>query len=193
MSAPGSVSRRVAGFALVASACAAAQAAPTAYTTVLPSSTVTFSATQMGVKMPGRFERLSAQVDFVPAAPAQSRVSVSVDAASVNAGSGQTNALLAGTDWLDAKAYPQARFVSTRFDPAGPGRYWVSGTFTVKGRSRPLRVLVVTHPTGADLALDADFTLQRTAFGLGTGSWADTGVVAAAIPVHVHLLLAPKG
>ncbi len=191
MSSP--LSRFAAGLVLAGSACALAQAAPAAYTRVLPGSTVTFSATQMGVKMPGRFDRLTAQVDFVPGAPAQSKVSVSVDAASVDAGSGQTNTLLTGSDWLDAKAYPQDRFVSSRFDAAGPGRYWVSGTFTAKGHSQPLRVLVVTHPVGANLALDADFTLQRTALGLGTGSWADTSVVAAAIPVHVHLLVGPKG
>jgi polyisoprenoid-binding protein YceI len=39
--------------------------------------------------------------------------------------------------------------------------------------------------------MDADFKLQRTAWGLGSGSWADTSVVAADIPVHVHLVVAP--
>ena len=181
------------GLALAASLAAPAWAQPGAYTHVLPASTVTFSATQMGVAMHGRFARLSAQIDFVPADLAKSHVSVTIDAASVDAGSSQTNALLTGADWLDAKAYPQARFVSSSFAPDGPGRYWVSGQFTAKGHTQPMRVLVTTQAAGADLAMDADFTLQRTTFGLGTGSWADTGVVAAGIPVHVHLLVAPQG
>ncbi|MGC9185368.1 MAG: tape measure protein [Thiomonas sp.] len=104
----------------------------------------------------------------------------------------QTNALLTGADWLAAQADPQARFVSSSFAADGPGRYWLTGTLTAKGHSQPLRLLVTSHPAGADLVLDTSFTLNRTVFGLGTGSWADTSVVAAAIPVQVHLVLSPQ-
>ena len=167
--------------------------AQTAYTRTLPASTVDFSATQMGVAMHGHFKTVVAAVDFLPADLPKSHVSVAINAASVDAGSGQTDDLLTGSDWLDAKAYPQDRFVSTGFTPAGPGKYWLTGQFTVKGKTQPLRVLVTTHPAGANLVMDADFPLNRTAFGLGTGSWADTGVVAATLPIHVHLLVAPQG
>jgi len=183
--------KRWAGLAGAVAFSAAAHAQPAAYTHVLPASTVTFSATQMGVPMHGRFKTVDAQVDFLPGDLARSHVSVAVQAASIDAGSAQTDALLTGADWLAAPANPQARFTSAQFTAAGPGRYWVSGTLTVKGHSQPLRVLVTTHPAGADLAMDAAFTLDRTAFGLGTGSWADTSVVAAAIPVQVHLVVAP--
>lgn len=177
------------------SICAAAWAQPVpaaAYTHALPASSVSFSATQMGVPMKGHFKTLTAQIDFMPGDLAKSHVEVAVQSASVDAGSAQTNALLAGADWLAAKADPQARFVSSQFTPDGPGRYWVSGTFSVKDHSQPLRVQVSTHPDGKDLIMDAAFTLDRTAFGLGTGSWADTSVVAAAIAVQVHLVVSPQ-
>ncbi|NNM63670.1 MAG: YceI family protein [Burkholderiales bacterium] len=167
--------------------------AQTAYTRVLPASKVDFSATQMGVAMHGHFKTLMAAVDFLPTDLAKSHVSVVINAASVDAGSGQTDDLLTGSDWLDAKAYPQDRFTSTGFTPAGPGKFWLTGQFTVKGKTQPLRVLVTTHPAGANLVMDADFQINRMAFGLGTGSWADTGVVAAALPIHVHLVVAPQG
>ncbi|MGE0071984.1 MAG: YceI family protein, partial [Thiomonas sp.] len=125
---------------------AAAHAQPVAYTHVLPTSSVTFSATQMGVPMHGRFKAVDAQVDFLPSDLAKSHVSVAVQAASIDADSAQTNALLTGADWLAAQTHPQARFTSTQFTADGAGRYWVSGTLTVKGRSQPLRVLVTTHP-----------------------------------------------
>ena len=180
------------GLACAAWLGASARAQPVAYTHALPASSVTFSATQMGVLMKGRFKTVSAQVDFVPADLARSHVTVAVQAASVDAGSAQTNALLTGADWLAAQADPQARFVSSSFAPDGPGRYWLSGIFSVKGHSQPLRVLVNTHPAGAELVMDASFNLDRTSFGLGTGSWADTSVVAASIPVQVHLVVAPQ-
>ena len=170
---------------------AGAQAAPAVYAQVQPGAQVDFQATQMGVAMKGHFGTVHAQVHFTPQDPKSSSVQVSVDAASVHAGSAQTDELLRGPDWLDAKADPQARFVSSAWSAAGPGRYWVDGQFTVRGVTHPLRVLVSTHAQGQALALDADFKLQRTAWGLGSGSWADTSVVAADIPVHVHLVVAP--
>lgn len=185
------IAKGIIGLACAAAFTAAASAQPVAYTHVLPASTVTFTATQMGVPMHGRFKTVDAEVDFVPGDLAKSHVRVAVQAASIDAGSAQTDELLTGADWLAARTHPQARFTSTQFTADGPGRYWVSGTLTVKGHSQPLRVLVITHPAGADLAMDAAFTLDRTAFGLGTGSWADTSVVAAAIPVQVHLVVAP--
>ena len=170
---------------------AAAQAAPAVYAQVQPGAQVDFQATQMGVAMKGHFGTVHAQVHFTPQDPKTSSVQVSVDTASVDAGSGQTNELLRGADWLDAKADPQARFVSSAWSAAGPGRYWVDGQFTVRGVTHPLRVLVSTHAQGQELAMDADFKLQRGSWGLGSGSWADTSVVAADIPVHVHLVVAP--
>ena len=184
--------RTLAVLALAALGGAPAWAQPVAYTHALPTSSVTFSATQMGVPMSGRFKTIAAQVDFMPSDLAKSRVSVAVQTASIDAGSTQTNALLTGADWLAAQADPQARFVSSSFAADGPGRYWLTGTLTAKGHSQPLRLLVTSHPAGADLVLDTSFTLNRTVFGLGTGSWADTSVVAAAIPVQVHLVVSPQ-
>jgi polyisoprenoid-binding protein YceI len=170
---------------------ATAQAGPVTYAQVQPGAQVVFQASQMGVTMKGHFGTVHAQVHFTPQDLQASSVQVSVDAASVDAGSSQTNELLRGPDWLDAKADPQARFVSTRWSAAGPGRYWVDGNFTVRGATHALRVLVSTHAQGKALAMDADFKLQRTSWGLGGGSWADTSVVAADIPVQVHLVVAP--
>ena len=182
--------RRLIGAAAALGLAAAAHAAPV-YSHVQPGAQVDFQATQMGVAMKGHFGTVHAQVHFTPQDPKTSSVQVSVDAASVHAGSAQTDELLRGPDWLDAKADPQARFVSSAWSAAGPGRYWVDGQFTVRGITHPLRVLVSAHAQGQALALDADFKLQRTAWGLGSGSWADTSVVAADIPVHVHLVVAP--
>ncbi|SCC91496.1 hypothetical protein THIX_10537 [Thiomonas sp. X19] len=82
----------------------------------LPTSTVDFSATQMGVAMHGHFKALVAVVDFQPAGLAKSHVNVAINAASVDAGSSQTDDLLTGSGWLDAKTYPR----TASFPPASP-------------------------------------------------------------------------
>ena len=180
--------RQVAVALAVAAVLPAASA--TTYTRVLSASSVSFSATQMGVTMPGHFSRMTAQVTFDPAHAAADHLTLSVDTASADAGSSQTTTLITGADWLDAAHHPQASFVASRFTPDGPNRWWVDGTFSVKGHSAPLRVLASAHPQGPDLALDADFDLKRLQWGLGSGAWADTSVVGATLPIHVHLLLA---
>ncbi len=182
--------RRLIGAAAALGLAAAAHAAPV-YTQVQPGAQVDFQAVQMGVPMKGHFGSVTAQIHFAPQDLKASRVEFSVATASVDAGSGQTDELLRGADWLDAKADPQARFVSSAFQPDGPGRYWVSGNFTVRGKSHPLRVLVRTQPSGKALLMQSDFKLDRSAYGLGGGSWADTSVVAADIAVHVRLLAQP--
>ncbi len=152
---------------------------------------VTFSATQMGVVMKGRFGTAQVQGSFNPADLAHSHLTVSVDTASIDAGGKDTDDLLKGPDWLDAPHFPKAVFVSDAFQAAGPGHYRVSGHFTVKGHTHPMTVVAATRSDAHGLHLDADFSIDRTTWGLGTGSWADPGVVAAALPVHVDLLLAP--
>ncbi len=191
LSLPRRATARILGGLVAACALAGAAHAGTVYSHVQPGAQVSFQATQMGVAMKGHFAKVEARVQFAPQQLQRSHVEVAVQAASIDAGSAQTNALLQGVDWLDAKAFAQARFVSSGFTAAGPGRYWVSGDFSVRGHTHKLRVLVTTHAVGAALAMDAHFTLDRSSYGLGAGSWADTGVVAAAIPVHVHLLVAP--
>lgn len=185
------VARRAGATLIAAGGLLAGAQAAEVYTRVEPGAQVAFQATQMGVAMKGHFGAVHAQVHWAPQDLKASRVEVTVDTASVDAGSSQTDELLRGADWLDAKADPQARFVSSAWSAAGADRYWVDGQFTVRGVTHPLRVLVTAHAQGAAQVLDADFQLQRGAWGLGGGSWADTGVVAAAIPVHVQLRVAP--
>ena len=181
--------RRLLGLAAALALAGAADAAPL-YTHVQPGAQVSFQARQMGVAMKGHFATVQAQVRFDPAALQSSRVRVAVDCASIHAGGSQADSLLRGPDWLDAKAHPQARFVSTGFTADGPGRYRVDGQFTVRGITHPMRVLLLTHAAGADLAMDVDFRLDRGSYGVGGGSWADTSVVSGEIPVHVQLLVA---
>ena len=68
------------------SICATAWAQPVpaaAYTHALPASSVSFSATQMGVPMKGHFKTMTAQIDFMPGDLAKSHVEVAVQSASV--------------------------------------------------------------------------------------------------------------
>ncbi len=94
----------------------------------------------------GDFTGVSGRLELNPAAPAMSRVSISIPTASVST----TNAVLDGelksADWLDAATYPTITFTSTKVEPTGPANAKITGDLTIHG---------VTHPVTLDAKFNA--------------------------------------
>lgn len=120
-----------------------------------------------------RFGRMQAQLAGGEDGLAAARVSVTIDAASLEANMPFVAGIVEGDDMLDAARYPSIRFVSTRFERTGASRGLLEGQLTIRKRTRPV-VLVVTFdeaPPGAPgdappLAFSADGQFSRAAFGL---------------------------
>lgn len=183
---------RLAAFGLLAgTALAGAQAAE--FNTVLPErSTVAFSYKQMGVAMDGHFRKFGAQLSFDPAKPQAAQASLEVDITSIDAGSADANGEVLGKPWFDAKAFPSARFVAKSIKPAGPGRYEVLGSLSIKGRSIEINAPATFKQDGADGVFDGSFVLKRADFGIGSGPWADFDVVANEVQIKFHLVAASR-
>ena len=149
-----------------------------------------FSYQQMGVKMDGSFNRFAARLKFDPAKPAVASASFDVQLNSIDAGSADANQELAGKEWFDSARYPLAQFVATRIAPLGGNRYQVTGNLTIKGRSREVSAPVTFTPNGNSAVLEGGFTIQRSDFAIGEGSWADVSIVANPIQIRFKLLAA---
>lgn len=147
-----------------------------------------FTYKQMGVNMDGSFSRFAAKLKFDPAKPEAATASFDVQVASVDAGSADANKELAGKDWFDGVRYPLAQFVSTRIAPLGGNRYQVSGRLSIKGRSHEVSAPVTFSPNGNSAVLEGSFTIQRSDFAIGEGSWADVSIVANPIQIRFKLL-----
>lgn len=172
--------------ALLAAASLAA-AVPAAAQTVVPAgSEIAFTSRQMGVPVEGRFTRWQADVRFDPRAPAQGQVGFTIETGSARFGAAETEAEVVKPAWFDVAAFPQARFRSTAIRATGPGRYEVSGQLTIKGQARDV---VVPVQLDGDTARGR-FTIRRLAFGIGSGDWADTSLVADEVEVRFTLKLA---
>ncbi len=176
-------------------ACAAAFAPPlAAQQRVLPAqSEISFTSRQMGVPVQGRFRSFDAQLEFDPKRPEAARIALRIDLASVAIGTADTEAELAKPGWFDSRRFPQASFTSTRVQPAGPGRYDVTGTLTLKGGSRELSVPVTLLQSGATVTASGSFAIRRLDFGIGDGDWGDTSLVADEVQVKFRLALAGVG
>ena len=88
-------------------------------------------------------------------------------------------------EWFHVAQFPQASFRSSAIKATAPGRYEVSGQLTIKGRSQPLTVPVQLAGNTAT----GSFAIKRLVFGIGSGDWADTSLVADEVQVRFRLQL----
>lgn len=154
-------------------------------TVVKAGSEIAFTSRQMGVPVEGRFTQWDAIVRFDPKAPSAGKVSFSIATGSASFGAAETETEVRKSAWFDVAAFPQARFESSAIRAVGPGRYDVTGQLDIKGRKRDV---VVPVTLAGDVA-SGNFTIQRLAFGIGSGEWADTSMVADEVQVRFKLQL----
>lgn len=154
---------------------------------VQPGSTLAFATTWSGDAVEGRFERWTADIRFSPEALDRSRVSVSIDLASVNTGDSQRDASLPTSDWFDAAAHPKAIFTATRFEKTGEGRFIAHGRLSLRGVSKPQELPFRLQIDGDRAQVSGVTSLDRTAFGVGQGEWTSTDQIPARVTVRIAL------
>jgi polyisoprenoid-binding protein YceI len=126
-----------------------------------------------------RFTKVDASFDYDPKAPEASKISVTIDPASVDTATGadafglKFNKELAGDGWLEANKFPTATFVSTKVEPGAAQTGKVYGDFTLHGVTKPI-VLDVTFngvgsgfvPGSVKTGFSASTTIKRSEFGV---------------------------
>lgn len=158
-----------------------------------PQSEITFTSRQMGVPVEGRFRNFNAQVAFDPKKPEASKISFTVDLASISLGAAESEAELAKQPWFDTRKFPQATFQSTAIKPAGPGRFDVAGQLSIKGKPQAVVVPVTLAQNGTGTTATGAFTIKRLDYKVGEGEWADTSMVANEVQVKFKLALSGVG
>lgn len=154
-------------------------------------STVTSSGKQLGVPVTGIFKKVSGDVSFNPAKLPTSTARVDIDIASYDMGMPEYNKNILTAEWFDAAKFPKATFVSSSIKGAGSA-YTVTGKLTMKGKVQNVTFPVTIKTVGATQQFDGAFTVKRTAFGIGSGDWADTSVVADDVVIKFHLIVPVK-
>jgi polyisoprenoid-binding protein YceI len=119
-----------------------------------------------------RFRTYDAEVTLDPKNPAASKVSFTVDPASVDTLLPDFNTEI-GTQFLNAPEFKEARFVSTRVQPTGADKARVTGDLTIRGVTKPATFEVTF--TGGQLntrsgkpliGLNAVGTIKRSDYGV---------------------------
>jgi polyisoprenoid-binding protein YceI len=146
----------------------------------------------MNVPVEGRFNKFAADVHFDPANVATSNAKIDVDVASFDIGSPDYNKEVAGDEWFDAAHFPHATFVSSQITPAAGGTYAVAGKLTIRGKTTDVTVPVQFHKDGANQVFDGTLPIKRLTYGIGTGEWKDTSVVADDVQIKFHIVTATR-
>lgn len=136
---------------------------------------VDFSYNHLGLSNPSlSFDEFEITLELDPADPTAATVSMTIDPASVVAGSEIWKDHLTSADWLDVEQYPEITFASTAVEGAGDGAYSVTGDLTMHGETKPVTMTVtinaaMNHPMSGDpvIGLDASGETLRSDFGLG--------------------------
>ena len=157
-------------FLLMGQACLA----QTRYQVDSRSSAVGFSIRNFLSQTPGVFHEFDGTLDFSAASPESSKVTFSVDIASIDTKIDKRDAHLRTDNYFGAATYPKMTFTSKTFQRAGIDRYLISGPITIKGHSK--EISVVAHlarsaklwTTGQDsLLFETSFVVDRLEFGVG--------------------------
>lgn len=132
-------------------------------------SKVLFTGSKVTGKHDGGFNQFSGIIDLVNAKPEESKVSIEIETASVfSDADGLTKHLQTG-DFFDVAKFPKASFVSTRIVPdatKGPNNYSVTGDLELRGQKRSVTFPATIVAGVLDVAVDAEFSINRKDFGI---------------------------
>jgi polyisoprenoid-binding protein YceI len=126
----------------------------------------------MVTKVRGSFDEFAGTAVLDGANPANSRVEVTIDAASIDTRNAQRDEHLRSNDFLAMQEYPKITFASTGVRQAGETTFEVTGDLTIKGVTNE-----VTIPFEFEGAAKDPFGNQRVGFeGSATINRKDYGV-----------------
>jgi polyisoprenoid-binding protein YceI len=133
-------------------------------------SEITFRATSRLMNAEGRFARFSGDVVADPAAPTGARISLTIDAASIDTGIEMRDNHLRSSDFLEVDRFPTVTFQSVRVEAAGR-RATVVGRLTLHGVTREIAVPIDVQITSSALVASGEFIVNRGEYAMNYNSF----------------------
>jgi polyisoprenoid-binding protein YceI len=144
-------------------------------------STIKFDV-KSSVKIAGKFDKWDASLTFTSPEESSGVLTITIQAGSVDTGSGMKNNKLKSKDFFAVDENPVITFKSTKFVPTGPDTYEVDGDFTIRGASNPekLKLIVTGKGTGSG-EIKGKMIFNRKTYGM------DKGIPFVKIGDHVEV------
>ncbi|HAU1296015.1 TPA: YceI family protein [Legionella pneumophila] len=151
-------------------------------------SEITFTGTQNGAPVTGRFKAFTGQIFADPSNYKAGSIHITIDMNSIAAPFEDIVTTLASPDWFNVKAFPNAEFKATKFNQLDDKTYEAEGTLTVRDKSAPVTLKFVVEQVSNDQALvEGSTTIKRSTFGVGQGEWASTDEIQDEVIVRFKI------
>ncbi|HEY3171612.1 MAG TPA: YceI family protein [Thermoanaerobaculia bacterium] len=145
-------------------------------------------------KVEGRFRDYDGRILIDRQNPANSRVEVTIQAASIDTGNEKRDADLRSANFFDVEKYPTITFKSTKVTPNGKDLYEVTGDLTMHGVTKTV-IVPVRHTGFLNLGkmekagFEVTFPLNRKDFGITWNRAMDAGGVMLGDDVQITVLV----
>jgi polyisoprenoid-binding protein YceI len=155
---------------------------------------INFSVRHMVVsKVRGRFAKYSGSLDIDEEDLAQSKLDVTIEAASIDTGIVDRDNHLRSADFFDVEKFPELRFRSTRIEKTGDDRYRIIGSLTIRDVTREV-VLDTEYggrakdPWGSErMGFLAKAKIDRKDFGLRWNQVLEAGGVLVGDQIEIDI------
>jgi polyisoprenoid-binding protein YceI len=137
----------------------------------------------MVTKVRGSFNEFEGQGYFDAENPANSKVQLTIKAASIDTRNADRDGHLRSNDFFDMETYPEINFVSTQVEQVDDETYRVTGDLTIKGVTKPVTVDfeytgAATDPFGNQrIGLEGKTVVNRKDWGISWNAALETGGV----------------
>lgn len=159
-----------------------------------------FQVRHLVTKVRGSFSDIDGAIEFDEAQPANSSVTFTVQAASIDTNNGDRDKHLRSEDFFFVEKYPTITFVSASITAAGGSDYTVTGDLTIRGVTKRIALPVsflgkAKDPWGNEkLGFETEITINRKDFGLTWNAALEAGgfLVGDDVKISVSIQAAVK-
>lgn len=132
-------------------------------------SEIAFRATSRLMNAQGRFSRFSGDVIVDPATLTDARITLAIEAASIDTGIEMRDNHLRSSDFFDVGRFPTVAFESLRVESSGR-RATVIGRLTLRGVTREVAVPIDVQIASTALVASGEFIVNRGEYGMNYNS-----------------------
>ena len=151
---------------------------------------LTFATSYQGETFVGDFPGFRSTMRFDPARPQDARLEVVIPLGGASTDDEDRDGTLQGAAFFNVATFPEARYTAQGFAHLGGDRYSTDGVLELRGVKRPV-TLEFTLSSEAHPALAGRATVNRLAFGVGGGDWADVSVIPAEVAISTRVRFVP--
>ncbi|MCU0880742.1 MAG: YceI family protein [Pirellulaceae bacterium] len=117
----------------------------------------------------GTFEKFTGEAKIDAAAGTLSSVSVDIDTTSLKTDIEKLTDHLKSADFFNVNEHPTAKFASTKIEAGAEGQSTITGNLTLLGVTKEISFPAKVVVQDGKLSLQADFTIDRSEFGMTYG------------------------